>query len=60
MHTIGFLGFDGGEVSKIVNNKIIINSRNYGVIEDIHLILEHMICQDLKEKINNNIFERVL
>ena len=50
--TIAFLGFQGGKAKEIVDHSIIIESENYGVIEDLHLMLEHMICQSLKEKIN--------
>lgn len=50
--SIGLLGFEGGKVAEIVDYKIIIKSNNYGVIEDLHLVLEHIICQGLKEEIN--------
>lgn len=49
--TVGFLGFDGGKAAEIVDHKIIIASSNYGVIEDLHLVLGHMISQELKKKI---------
>ena len=51
--TIGLLGFNGGKAAEIVDHKIIIDSYNYGIVEDLHLVLEHMLCQGLKEKINN-------
>lgn len=42
--TIGLLGFkNGGKVSKIVDCAIIVNSNHYGPIEDIQLILSHLI-----------------
>lgn len=42
--TVGFLGFKkGGRVGKIVDCAIIVNSNHYGPIEDIHLILDHLI-----------------
>jgi D-sedoheptulose 7-phosphate isomerase len=49
--TIGFLGFNGGKVGEIVDERIIIPSKNYGIIEDIHLILSHIISQELKENL---------
>lgn len=55
--TIGFLGFDGGKACGMVDHKIIVDSRNYGVIEDIHLMLEHMICASLNKRINSDIFK---
>jgi len=52
-HTIGILGFDGGKAKKMVNQYIHIKSNHYGRIEDIHLSLEHMICDFLNKKIYN-------
>ena len=49
--TIGFLGFDGGKAKEITDYNILIESNNYGIIEDAHLMIEHMICQNLKEMI---------
>jgi len=50
--TIGFLGMNGGKAKELIDYSITIESKNYGVIEDLHLMLVHMICQSLKEKIN--------
>jgi len=51
--TIGFLGFEGGKAKDMTDHSIIVKSENYGVIEDIHLMLEHMICQNLKDVVKN-------
>jgi D-sedoheptulose 7-phosphate isomerase len=45
--TIGFTGFDGGKLRLLVNHNIHIPSFRYGQVEDIHLMLEHMICDTL-------------
>ncbi|MDO8659010.1 MAG: SIS domain-containing protein [Candidatus Parcubacteria bacterium] len=43
--TIGILGFKtGGKLGNIVDYSIIVNSNHYGPIEDIQLILNHMIA----------------
>ncbi|MCL5439123.1 MAG: SIS domain-containing protein [Patescibacteria group bacterium] len=43
--TIGLLGFkSGGKVAKLVDCSIIVNSTHYGPIEDIQLILNHLIA----------------
>lgn len=47
--TIGFTGFDGGKLKDLVNYSIHVPINQYGVVEDIHLILEHAICEYLKE-----------
>lgn len=49
--TIGFLGFDGGKLKKMVNHSILLKSSHYGRVEDSHLILEHLICSYLAKKI---------
>lgn len=49
--TIGLLGFDGGKLKDIVDFKIWVNSHNYGIAEDIHLALQHMICFTIKERL---------
>lgn len=47
-YTIGFFGFRyGGQAAKIVNLSIIVNSNNYGICEDTHLILNHIITYAL-------------
>ena len=43
MHTIGLSGFSGGELSKLVNNAIIVRSNNMQVIEDVHGIFGHLV-----------------
>ncbi len=47
--TVGFLGFDGGKLKKMVDYYIHIRSNHYGRIEDIHSVLEHLICSYLGE-----------
>lgn len=42
--TIGFLGFtDGGKLGKLVDCAVVVSSRHYGPIEDIHVALGHVI-----------------
>lgn len=46
--TIGFLGFKtGGKLSKLVDYKIIVQDNHYGRIENIHLMLAHLISEGL-------------
>jgi D-sedoheptulose 7-phosphate isomerase len=49
--TIGFTGFDGGRLSKMVNINIHVESNIIEHVEDIHLMLEHMIVKTIKEQI---------
>jgi D-sedoheptulose 7-phosphate isomerase len=48
---IGFTGFNGGKLGKMVDLHIHIPNNNYGQVEDIHLMLEHMTINALQERI---------
>ena len=48
--TIGFTGFDGGQLGQMVNINIHVKSNIIEHVEDIHLILEHMIVRAIKEQ----------
>lgn len=51
LNTISFTGFDGGKAKRISKYNIHCNSNNYGVIEDIHQSLMHIVCQFLRNKV---------
>lgn len=46
--TIGMTGFDGGKLKSIVNTNIHIPSNCIEQIEDIHLIIGHIFCTELR------------
>ena len=48
--TIGFTGFDGGRLGQLVNLNIHVKSNIIEHVEDIHLILEHVIVKSIKEQ----------
>ncbi len=48
--TIGFTGFDGGLLGQMVNINIHVKSNIIEHVEDIHLILEHLIVKAIKEQ----------
>lgn len=57
--TIGFSGFDGGYLKKNSNISIHINAKNYGISEDAHHVLMHVLLQFIIfkfEKKKNSIF----
>jgi D-sedoheptulose 7-phosphate isomerase len=41
--TIGFAGFGGGELGRLADKSIILSCHDYGVIEDVHMSLGHII-----------------
>jgi D-sedoheptulose 7-phosphate isomerase len=49
--TIAFTGFAGGRLGKMVDINICIPSTSLEQVEDIHLMLEHMICATLREEV---------
>lgn len=51
--TIGMLGFDGGKMKDLCKHNIIIKTKKgmYGPVEDMHLMIVHIICTYLMYKI---------
>ena len=49
--TIGLIGFGGGKLKEMVDHHITISSRDFGNVEDVHLILEHAISAYFRERL---------
>lgn len=49
--TIGFTGFDAGEVGRMVDVNIHVHSSCIEQVEDVHLLLEHLIVTVLRERV---------
>jgi D-sedoheptulose 7-phosphate isomerase len=47
--TIGWSGYEGGELAKQVQMPLVIPNHNIEQIEDIHLMLEHMVTVALRK-----------
>jgi D-sedoheptulose 7-phosphate isomerase len=52
--TIGFCGFDGGKLKQMVDLPVHIPCNVMAMVEDVHLMLEHAICERLLA-LNNNV-----
>lgn len=50
MKTVAFTGFDGGEARGLADISIHIPVCNYGVVEDCHQIIMHMLAQYIRTK----------
>lgn len=50
--TIGFSGFDGGRLSKITKFSLVVPINDMQKCEDIHLILCHLIMQNMNKLLN--------
>jgi D-sedoheptulose 7-phosphate isomerase len=50
--TFGLLGFDGGQLEKICHNSLCIRTSigDYGPVEDLHLVIDHIISSYLKSR----------
>ncbi|MBI3943754.1 MAG: SIS domain-containing protein [Chloroflexi bacterium] len=53
LKTIALLGFDGGQIRQLVDDYILVSSSNYGFIEDVHMIVGHLITAHLKQRFAN-------
>ena len=49
--TVGLAGFSGGKLKDAVEECFIVPSDNYQFIEDVHMILVHLIASVLRERI---------
>lgn len=45
---VGLLGFGGGTLATLVDHPLVVSSRNYGLAEDSHLIVQHLLTQYLR------------
>jgi len=48
--TIAFIGYDGGDLGKIADISIIIDSSFTARIQEMHILVGHIICEALDEK----------
>jgi D-sedoheptulose 7-phosphate isomerase len=46
--TVGLIGFGGGKLAALVDHQITVGSREYGPVEDLHMILDHIISLYLR------------
>ena len=54
MMTLGLLGFDGGELARILDKSVIVKTEvgKYGPVEDLHLAICHAISEIVGEKLS--------
>ena len=53
MDTLGILGFDGGRLLSLVDHAIHVKTSKgaYGISEDLHLLINHLLVENIREKI---------
>jgi D-sedoheptulose 7-phosphate isomerase len=54
MTVIALTGFGGGELSKIADLAVVVPSDEYGPVEDIHLVLNHIVAAYLSQTAQPN------
>lgn len=50
--TVGLLGFDGGRTKPLLDHYVLVKSRQYAYVEDIHLVLNHLITDYFSHRLN--------
>jgi D-sedoheptulose 7-phosphate isomerase len=48
---VGLLGFDGGRARDLCDTAIVVDSHDYGIIEDAHLILNHILVEYFRNRL---------
>ncbi|MGB4081629.1 MAG: hypothetical protein WBK62_00090, partial [Candidatus Fermentibacter daniensis] len=51
--TVLFSGFDGGEAARVASESIIVPSSDMQQIEDVHLILAHIVFRCVREQMSS-------
>lgn len=52
--TIGLIGFGGGRLKEITDVAITISSKSYRQVEDTHMVLAHLISQEVERGIRDS------
>lgn len=52
MHTIGMLGKGGGKATSLVNHSIIIPSEITARVQEMHILIGHILCDLIEEGLN--------
>ena len=51
--TIGWSGFGGGTLATICDVNVVVDSNHYGPVEDVHLILNHVLHAWVREELTS-------
>jgi D-sedoheptulose 7-phosphate isomerase len=54
METVAFVGFEGGEAAKLADYVLHVKDNNYGIVEDCHQCLMHILAQHIRMEHNKN------
>jgi DNA-binding MurR/RpiR family transcriptional regulator len=48
LHVIALTGFSGGQTAELAHVNLHVNGDNYGIIEDVHQSLVHILAQYIR------------
>ncbi len=48
---IGLIGFGGGKLKELAHKSVVFSSTDYGPVEDMHLVLSHLITYLVRDRI---------
>ena len=48
-YVVALLGFDGGVAATLADNAIIVPSRDFGIVEDLHLAINHILVEHFRD-----------
>ena len=51
--TIGWTGFGGGKLREMADASVVVDSYDYGPVEDVHLILNHILHAWIRKELAN-------
>ena len=54
MEVIAFVGFEGGEAAKLADYVLHVKEDNYGIVEDCHQCLMHILAQQIRTEHTKN------
>ena len=49
---IALLGFDGGKAVALADEYVLVPVRDYGIVEDIHMILDHVLTEYFQSRLD--------
>jgi D-sedoheptulose 7-phosphate isomerase len=50
----GLLGFGGGQAARMVDVPIVVASSDYGIVEDVHLIINHILVEHFQLRLGDH------
>ena len=56
--TIGWCGYGGGKLASIAQHSIVLHSNNMQIVEDIHMVIGHLIFTEIRDRIRASSADR--